>query len=579
MCDEEKIFVSTNPYGASPTYGLFGAFAPGTTVLPAGYQPSPIFRPLPIDIVFEKDVAVVMRDGVTIYVDIFRPVGVQKVPVIVAWSPYGKSQGTSPSVTMLFANLGISSGLVSGLEKFEGPDPAYWCAHGYAVCNPDPRGIAYSEGDSDMFGTREGRDCYDLIEWLAVQDWCVGKVGMSGTSYLAHAQWFTAAEQPPHLAAINPCEGFSDVYRDLAMRGGMPDFGFAARLRQAYAGKNKREDVVAEAERFPLVNALWQDKAARFERVKVPAYVVASYSNTLHTMGTFRAWRQIASEKKWLRIHNTQEWPDYYDNANVEDLRRFFDHYLKTKENGWEDTPRVRYSVLDLKGGDRVNQPAEQFPPKGVVYAKYYLDGMSRALRLEAPPRDVTTAYDSEAEPRLVSFVVRFETETVLVGYPKVRLWVEAKGADDMDLFVLIQKLDAYGSHLQQVTVPNQSARMLDLTERGSSILRYKGSNGRLRISARHLDEKLSTDTIPAHSFDRVEKLDPGEVVEVEIDLSPVGLLFHAGEQLRLVIGARNLLGPMMPQVDDYVPANQGQHIIHTGGSRASYLQLPIAGS
>ena len=547
-------------------------------MLPAGYRVDPKFRSLPVDIVFDRDVAVTMRDGTTIYVDIFRPESVQKMPVIVAWSPYGKGQGNSPSVTMLYASLGISSGLMSGLEKFEAADPAYWCAHGYAICNPDPRGIGHSDGDSNMFGTGEARDCHDLIEWLAFQDWCNGKVGMSGTSYLAHAQWFAAAEQPPHLAAINPCEGFSDTYRDLTMRGGMPDLGFARRLLGGFCGKNKREDVVVEAEHFPLYDALWQDKTARFDRVTVPTYVVASYSNTLHTVGTFRGWRQIASDQKWLRIHNTQEWPDYYDQTNVDDLRRFFDRYLKGQANGWEDTPRVRYSVLDLKGGDRVNLPAGQFPPDDVAYARYYLDGTSRALTPEAPSEEVAAAYDSEGEPRLVSFVVRFETDTVMVGYPKVRLWVGAEGSDDMDLFVLVQKLDAHGTHLQQITVPNQGARMLDLTENGSSILRYKGADGRLRVSARRLNQTLSTDTIPVQSFDRVEKLQPGEVAEVEISLSPIGLLFHADEQLRLVIGARNLQGPMMPQLDEYTPANRGQHIIHTGGSRASYLQLPIAG-
>ena len=84
-------------------------------------------------------------------------------------------------------------------------------------------------------------DCHDLIEWLAVQDWCNGKVAMSGTSYLAISQWFTAAEQPPHLTAISPWEGFSDVYRDLVMRGGMRDTGFAERLQKnSFAGKNKR---------------------------------------------------------------------------------------------------------------------------------------------------------------------------------------------------------------------------------------------------------------------------------------------------------------------------------------------------
>ena len=37
-----------------------------------------------------------MRDGVTIYVDILRPAGAEKVPVIVAWSPYGKGAGQRP---------------------------------------------------------------------------------------------------------------------------------------------------------------------------------------------------------------------------------------------------------------------------------------------------------------------------------------------------------------------------------------------------------------------------------------------------------------------------------------------------
>jgi len=576
---DSRIYVPTNPYEPGPGRGIFSEFKPGTETLPAGYQVAPMFGAIPVDIVFERDVPVAMRDGVTIYVDVLRPVGSEKVPVLVAWSPYGKSQGTTPEVIGLYGMLGMDNGRLSGLAKFEGPDPAYWCAQGYAVCNPDPRGIAHSEGNSSMLGTQEGRDCHDLIEWLAVQDWCSGKVGMSGTSYLAVSQWFTAAEQPPHLAAINPCEGFSDIYRDLAMRGGMPDLGFAERLRRSYAGKGQREDVALEAERFPLVNALWDDKTPRFDRIEVPAYVVASYSNTLHTAGTFRAWRRMASAQKWLRIHNVQEWPDYYDDANTERLRRFFDRFLKDADNGWEDTPTVLYAVHDFRGGDSINQPAGAFPPEHVIDTRYYLDGTSRALSVQAPANAMTAVYETGADPAQVSFVVRFPQETVLVGYPKAHLWIEAAGSDDIDLFVLVQKLDAQGSHLQHFTVPNQGPRMQDLTQRGSSILRYKGSDGRLRVSARHLDPVLSTDAVPAHSFDRSEKLSPGEVVEVEVDMLPIGMRFYPGEQLRLVITARNTLGPMMPMVADYIPANAGQHIIHTGGSRASYLQLPVAGA
>lgn len=153
---------------------------------------------------------------------------------------------------------------------------------------------------------------------------------------------------------------------------------------------------------------------------------------------------------------------------------------------------------------------------------------------------------------------------------------METEGADDMDLFILVQKLNANGNPLQQFVVPNQGALMHDLTEHGGSVLRYKGSNGRLRVSARHLDEELSTDTIPAYTFDRVEKLHPGEIVEADIDLFPIGMAFHPGEQLRLVISSRNELGAIMPGTPAYIPENKGKHIIHTGGKHASYLQLPV---
>lgn len=576
MDQETKIFEPSH-YEAGHAHGLLSAFSTETRTLPAGFQVESGFRSVPVDVVFEKDSAVTLRDGVTIYVDVFRPAGVGAVPAIVAWSPYGKSQGTAPMVTDLFDMLGMENGALSGLEKFEGPDPAYWCAHGYAICNPDPRGIAHSEGDSAMFGRQEGKDCHDLIEWLAARDWCTGEIGMSGTSYLAIAQWFTAAEQPPHLTAINPCEGFSDVYRDLVMRGGMPDTGFAERLQHnSYAGNHRREDILAEVERHPLLNELWVDKIARFDKITVPAYVVASYSNTLHTPGTFRAWNRIASDEKWLRIHNTQEWPDYYDEANTDELRRFFDRYLKGEDNGWERTPRVRYSVLDLEGGDHVDRTASEFPPTDVTDVQYYLDGRSRTLTCEPPSAETTVAYDAEARPGLVSFAVRFDEETVLVGHPKARLQVEAEGADDMDLFVLVQKLDARGTPLQQFNVPNQGALMQDLTEQGASVLRYKGSPGRLRASARHLDETLSADAGPVHSFDRVEKLTPGEIAEVEIDLFPIGLAFYPDEQLRLVISAHNPLGAIMPGTREYRPQNTGKHTIHTGGTRASYLRLPV---
>jgi predicted acyl esterase len=164
---------------------------------------------------------------------------------------------------------------------------------------------------------------------------------------------------------------------------------------------------------------------------------------------------------------------------------------LQLVDNGWEKTPRVRYAVHDMRGGDQEDLPADSFPPEGGTNTKFFLHGGPRILAPIAPVPEIPAEYDSESNPALCSFTVRFDQETVLAGYPKAHLWVEAKGSDDMDLFLLVQKLDAQGSHLSHITVPNSGARMQDITEQGSSVFRYKGSLGRLRVSARHLDPAL----------------------------------------------------------------------------------------
>ena len=573
---DEAVYVPANPLGQEQDQGLFSDFDPGVRTLPAGFQVAERFQPLPVEIVFEKDVAVALRDGTTIYVDVLRPAGTEPVPVLVAWSPYGKSTGNAAKYDNLFNMLGMEQGNLSGLMKFEGPDPAFWCAHGYAVCNPDPRGAFYSDGDIRVWSRQEGEDYYDVIEWLAGQDWSNGKVGTTGNSYLAISQWFAAAEQPPHLAAIAPWEGMSDIYRDLVSRGGMPDFGFPLTLSRSFIGQNAREDLAAEGERHPLMNAFWETKFPDFEKINVPAYVVASYSNSIHTPGTFRGWRRMGSSDKWLRVHNNMEWPDYYEEANLADLRRFFDHYLKGAQNGWGDTPRVRYALMDLEGDDRIAVPTDAFPPSDFEMTRLYLDGSSGALTRASAASGTKVSYDCATQDGSAVFHLKVDEPTQFVGYPKLRVWAEADGNDDIDLFVFLQKLNADGQPLEQITVPNNGPVMQGITKTGASILNYKGSNGRLRASMRRLDESRSTDEIPAHRFDRVEKLAPGEVALLDIDMFPVGLILYPGEQLRLIVTGYNIVGGPMPMVENVPTCNAGRHIIHTGGEQASYLQIPV---
>jgi predicted acyl esterase len=560
----------------------YPGFKPGSTILAKGSVHRKGALALPCDIVFERDVAVPMRDETVIYIDVFRPVGAENVPAIMGWSPYGKKGGYQ-HLDQLPGRFGIPVGLLSNLQAWEGPDPAYWCNQGYAVVNPDARGAFMSEGDIAFWGKQEAEDGHDLIEWLATQEWSNGKVGLTGNSWLAIIQWFIAATQPPHLAAIAPWEGLTDLYRQDVARGGIAHAGFNNDILSHLYGNNRTEDIPAMLDAYPLMNAYWKDKAAALEKIEVPAYVVASYTNPLHVPGTFEGFRRISSARKWLRIHNTMEWPDYYNPANVEDLRKFFDHYLKGMENGWETTPKVRLSVLDLGGTDVVNRVETEFPPNQCRYSKLYLDAETETLSPNPASREAMKSYKGDDGKSKAIFTTRFEKETELVGHMNLHLWVEGRDTDDMDLFVLVQKLNRRGKPLSRMVValPNPIMRYglkilnaLGIVKFGA--LFYAGPNGRLRVSHRQLDKERSTPSIPYHTHTQKDLLEPGQIVSVQIPLYPIGMKFHAGEQLRLTIAGYDLIGPLLPGIPLPPMRNRGVHVIHTGGKYDSHLLVPM---
>ncbi|MGO9681962.1 MAG: CocE/NonD family hydrolase [Beijerinckiaceae bacterium] len=551
----------------SPADIGYAPLNPSTTVLPKGSVLRDGAMPLACDILLMQDVAVKLRDGVTIRVDIYRPVGDTKCPAIVGWSPYGKRGG------ILFmevfghpTRMDVPSNWEDGLNKFEALNPSYWVAHGYAIVSPDPRGVGHSEGDVLAWGPEDAQDQYDLIEWIAAQDWSNGKVGMSGTSWLAMAQWNSAAIRPPHLAAIAPWEGALDIYRDTANRGGIPDWIFAEGIFSRMFGNGRVEDLPGMTRTYPFINAYWKTKNAPVENISVPAYVVGSWTNILHTAGTFAGWRRIGSKDKWLRVHNTHEWTDYYNPAHVDDLRKFFDRYLKAIQNGWESTPRVRLTVLDPGNGDEVNRAEQEFPLTRQTLIPLYLsaDDGKQVLQRDRFPTDATCLYDS-ADRAGTTFRITFEKDVEITGYIKLKLWVETPDSDDMDIFAFAKKIDRKGQEQQTQVV----------TGRG-----HVGANGRLRVSLRAIDAARSTPSEPFQTFDKVEKLKPGEVVPVEIGFWPYSMRWRAGETLELVItGVDQCVRPEFPQIPPIPTLNKGRHIVHCGGQYDSHLLLPVIGN
>ena len=573
----------------------YPGFKQETLVLKAGSIRREGAKPLSCDILLERDVPIRLRDGVTIYADVFRPVGNDVCPAILAWSPYGKEIG-GQMLDDVPLRSGVPLDATSGLEKFEGPDPAYWVAHGYAVVNPDKRGAYMSEGNLLYWGHEDALDGCDVIEWIASQKWCNGKVGMSGNSWLTVSQWFIAAERPEHLAAIAPWEGFCDHYRESGTRGGIPTPEFPEMIAETFASAHGMlEDQPRMIVEKPFLCDYWLDKAARVENIDIPAYVVASYTNSVHTHGTFAGYRRMASKEKWLRVHNTNEWFDYYTPENVDDLRRFFDHYLKGMDNGWEKTPKVRLSVLNPGGRDIVGRAEDEFPLARTVYRKLYLSAADSTLQASLPQQEITDIYQSAAKDNKVTYRYRMDKPTEITGYMKLHLWVSAPDHDDMDLAVRVEKLSKDGQPL-----PDRAGNRIVAT-------------GQLRVSMRQLDTLRTTEAEPYYTFTGEQKLKPGEIVPVEIEIWPMGLFFEKGEILQLTVGAYQPEKAAIPfgsakitvpeEGFTYMPGqpvkmitlggdatecadpsevvtspathNVGRHCIYTGGRYDSYLYIP----
>ena len=516
-----------------------------------------------------RNAEVRLRDGVRIFVDVYRPSGTsrgQNIPAILGWSPYGKHNTRDH---LMWPEADVAPGSISPYTAFEAPDPAFWCERGFAVVYADPRGCWYSEGEQRHGGRGEAEDCFDLIEWLEQQSWCNGRVGMSGVSYLTAIQWQVAALRPRALAAINPWEGFSDWYREFALHGGIPETSFVPRgCANLQWSTTRTEDTPANVAAHPLHDAYWRSKEIPLEEIITPAWVVASWADQgLHLRGTLEGYRRIGSRQKWLKVHGRKKWHYYYRRDSLDRQAEFFTHFLKREGRPIPAWPRVRIEVRERANVGEMREETA-WPIADTRFERLHLEsgGNGNGLLRAAPvARESASRYDpTTAEGRAV-FDHRFTEPTEITGGMVLHAWVEAIGADDMDLFVAIHKLDAEGRFVPFI--------FYAMSEDGPVAL------GWLRASHRALDSTRSRPDMPVHPHDHEQRLAAGEVVPVDIEIWPSSTRFDAGETLRLVVMGRDTVKPSVPNAPFALhenTRNRGTHVIHAGGRYDSYLQIPV---
>src|SRR5204863_6576340 len=158
---------------------LCAPFAAMIVAQTPGPRPSPSQPPADYDI--RWGVKIPMRDKVELNATLYFP----KTP-----------DGSMPKTPVVFT-------LTPYISDTYHPRGSYFASHGYVFALVDVRGRGNSAGDFEPFA-QEPKDGHDVVEWLAQQPFCNGKVAMWGGSYAGFDQWATAKEFPPHLATIVP---------------------------------------------------------------------------------------------------------------------------------------------------------------------------------------------------------------------------------------------------------------------------------------------------------------------------------------------------------------------------------------
>jgi predicted acyl esterase len=512
----------------------------------------------------DKDVRIPLRDGSYLAADVYRPQGVAgaKYPVLMSLSAYLKELQHLPHG--------------APFTHQERPEPQWWASRGYILVFVDTRGTGKSPGKTDIWSAQEARDYYDAIEWAAAQPWSTGKIGLSGVSYYAITQWNVASLQPPHLTTILPWEGWADLYRDSVFHGGLFNQAFYGNWWTDVMGKQLLETTVKDGpdgmnENLVLnfmqhsMDSKWWDEGkarAQMDRLTVPFYSSANWGGWNHHLrGNLETFTRAASKNKKLQVHIGGHTDYFYDEEGKQEQLRWYDYWLKGIETGIMQEPPVKLCIR-TSTRECTWRFENEWPLQRTQYKKFFLtpdkaDVVKDAIHdvkmaAAAPPAAGVLTYDagpaSAARADRDLPTISFSSEplaqdTEITGPINLVMWVSSE-TDDMDLFAFLRK-----------TRPDGKVET--------------ATRGILKVSHRKLDTQLSTPARPYHSHDVEQKLRPGEVVKVEVEIWPTSMVYEKGSRIRLDVQPHD--------GQHYFSAYHLQkNTIYTGADRASYVLLPI---
>lgn len=535
------------------------------------------------EVIVEKNIPIVTRDGTTLYADVYRPDASGKFPVLVAHAPYQKD------IDEVFPKP------VPGYPSREMPMVSYFVPRGYAIVRVDPRGVGRSEGQFGIFTRLGAEDAYDTIEWSAQQPWSTGKTSIGGgVGYYSIASWLVAALRPPHLTTMLSWDGDADIYRGLSYRGGIyfqqlgEYYENVAALQllhddPLYNRDGFTRNFIAETLQNSLVSdAIWEGRIPDLSKIDIPVLMTESWGvNTIHGRGNIEAYyrmREMGKQNIKLRVHDNhnkmmypggcQQYGDhtcaFFSEEGLLEQLRWYDYWLKGIDTGVMDEPPVKLWVRS--GPDSgMFRFEEDWPLPSTQWTKLYLSNAVAGVH-DQSVNDGSLSLDASGDADSVTFTAGpfayartlgmglptasfstspMENDQEVSGPIALKLWVSSE-TTDMDIVAHVRDIAPDGS------VDNLA-------------------DGWLKVSRRKLDHELTRKFRPFHTHDEELKMVPGEIYEVEIEIWPISHVFKKGHRLWLDIDSSP--GGFFKHARY---KNGSTNTIYFGEGRRSYLLIPL---
>ncbi len=520
-----------------------------------------------------------MRDGVELGMVIVRPDAPGRFPAIMSYNPYRTLTAVKPDYSETEYN-----------HRWDGP--SYFAERGYAVVYFDVRGTGNSGGSTqDIYSQAEQRDAYDMVEWLAQQAWCDGNVGMWGMSYGGVVQWQVGVQNPPHLRTLVVGSANDTVYLDWTYPGGslrpymfdtfsplMTANNFAppdpevVGARWAELWQERLEHNVPWGIGFishALDDEYWRAQSLQpdYSRIKVPVMLWSGWADCYPTQ-ILRAFSKLRVPKKVILGPWGHDWPEMAVPGPRIDFRRellkWFDCWLKGRDTGVMREPPVTLFVKSYKPpqplmdiDDEGTWRAEmEWPPARTRSVPMYL---SDGARLTHTP-DAVDSHDSyRYDPTVgVSAGISWGGGIIPWGMP------------------LDQRADEIKS-LTFTTPPLEADTELTGEPKAVLYVSSTAESGYFHVKITDVapdgTSKWVADggllTSHRNSHTQPERMAPGQVYELNIDLKYLSYVFRAGHSIRVAVASADLQNA-------WPCASPAVHTLYRGGRYPSHVILPV---